>query len=63
MYFRLDESLGHSSLNFLLELAMQLRNFIMNFAGLRVDEVHAKFGRQICGGYNIIYANYLVLLD
>ena len=25
MYFRLDESLAHSSLNFLLELAMQLR--------------------------------------
>ena len=29
MYFKLDaESLAHSSLNFLLELAMQLRKYI-----------------------------------
>ena len=28
MYFILDESLAHSSLNFLLELAMQLRKYI-----------------------------------
>ena len=27
-YFKLDESLAHSSLNFLLELAMQLRKYI-----------------------------------
>ena len=28
MYFKLDESLAHSSLNFRLELAMQLRRYI-----------------------------------
>ena len=28
MYFKLDESLAHSSLNFLLELAMQLQKHI-----------------------------------
>ena len=28
MYFKLDESLAPSSLNFLLELAMQLRKYI-----------------------------------
>ena len=28
MYFKLDESLAHSSLNFLLELAMQLWKYI-----------------------------------
>ena len=28
MYFKLDESLAHSSLNFLLKLAMQLRKYI-----------------------------------
>ena len=28
MYFKLDESLAHSSLNFLLELAMQLQKYI-----------------------------------
>ena len=34
MYFELDESLGHSSLNFLLELAVQLRKY------RRVNEMH-----------------------
>ena len=28
MYFKLDESLAHSSLNFLLELAMKLQKYI-----------------------------------
>ena len=28
MYFKLDESFAHSSLNFLLELAMQLQKYI-----------------------------------
>ena len=28
MYFKLDESLVHNSLNFLLEVAMQLRKYI-----------------------------------
>ena len=28
MYFKLDESLAHTSLNFLLKLAMQLRKYI-----------------------------------
>ena len=28
MYFKLDESLAHTSLNFLFELAMQLRKYI-----------------------------------
>ena len=28
MYFKLDESLAHSSVNFLSELAMQLRKYI-----------------------------------
>ena len=28
MYLKLDESLAHSSLNFLLELAMQLQKYI-----------------------------------
>ena len=32
MYFKLDESLAHSSLNFLLELAMKLKVYL-NFAG------------------------------
>ena len=41
IYFKLDESLAHSSLNFLLELAAQLRKyFILNFAGRRVNKMH-----------------------
>ena len=28
MYFKLDESLGHSSLNCLVELAMQLQKYV-----------------------------------
>ena len=61
MYFKLDENLAHSSLNFLLELAMQLQKYIWIS---RVVEwvMHAKFDWQICTGYNIIYANYRVLL-
>ena len=41
MYFKLDESLGHSNLNFLLELAMQLHAKVyLNFVGRRVNEMH-----------------------
>ena len=47
MYIKLDESLAHSSLNFLLE-----------WAGRKVNEMYVW---QICAGYKIIYANYLVL--
>ena len=33
MYFKLDESLEHSSLSFLLELAMQLQKYIWTWVG------------------------------
>ena len=33
MYFELDESLAHSSLNFLLELATQLQKYIWILGG------------------------------
>ena len=39
--FRLDESLAHISLSFLLELAKQLRKVYLNFVGRRVNEMHA----------------------
>ena len=47
MYFKLDESLAHSSLNILLKWACR--------------QVNEMYVWQIYAGYKIIYANYLVL--
>ena len=42
MYFKQDESLAHSSLKFVLELAMQeyVKEYL-NFVGRRVNETYA----------------------
>ena len=45
MYFKQDESLAHSSLKFVLELAMQeyVKEYVkeyLNFVGRRVNEMH-----------------------
>ena len=74
MYFKLDESFAHSSLNFLLELAMQLQKYIWisrivgwikciykmtNCFIILKSNLTDKF---VPAEYNIIYANYRVLL-
>ena len=58
MYFKLDESLAHSSLNFVLELAMQLWIQVYLYY---MNEMHVLFDWQICAGYEIIYTNYKYL--
>ena len=62
MYFKLDESLAHSSLNFLLELAMQLQKYIWISRVVEWMKCMSNSDWQICARYNIIYANYRVLL-
>ena len=39
MYFKLDESLAHSSLNFRLELAIATVKVYLNIAGRRVNAI------------------------
>ena len=59
IYFKLEESLWHSSLNFLLEFAMQLQKYIwISWVGEWMKcmyNLSDKFGEDI-----IIYANYCI---